>query len=58
MKLKTCSNIGGQCTDDMGVSVTDISIWDEALTGDELIKWTTCRSYRIELLHKTDLLKH
>ena len=31
------------CHDKSGVSITDLNIWDKALTSNQLINWTTCR---------------
>ena len=40
--IKNCT---GQdiCLTDSKTRVTDLSVWDRALSPDELVKWTTCR---------------
>ena len=41
--IQNCRGQQDICVTDSEASVTDLSIWDEALSSDELVNWTTCR---------------
>ena len=41
--MKNCLGQDNLCTTSSGVYITDLSIWDKALTSTEMITWTTCR---------------
>ena len=41
--IKNCTGQQEICVTDSEVSVTDLSVWDLALSQDDLVNWTTCR---------------
>ena len=42
LKVINCSGQREYCTSYNGVNVTDLNIWDKALTSVEMISWTKC----------------
>ena len=49
---KNCSIELQHCTSSIGANVTDVSIWTNSLTSDQMIIWTKCRydlSKKVEL---------
>ena len=41
--ITNCTRQQDICLTDSEASITDLNIWDKALSSDELVKWTTCR---------------
>ena len=43
LNVKNCPKQVSHCTPSNGTNVTDLLIWDEKLSSDEMLSWTKCR---------------
>ena len=48
-EVNNCSSKLDMCVNDYGTKVIDLNIWGNALSLDQLVKWTTCRWYSLNI---------
>ena len=48
--MKNCAQQPAYCHDSRGTNVTDVSVWNNMLSADEQISWTSCRYGDINLV--------